>query len=95
MRVTRRWLAVAALLASVSSAAQAQNPPGDHAGHDMSAMESPTSWMTMYNGVLFGTFNHQGGPRGGDDVESTNWLMTMASPAGRTWRVADNGDVQP
>jgi hypothetical protein len=83
MRVTRRWLAVAALLASVSSAAQAQNPPGDHAGHDMSAMESPTSWMTMYDGVLFGTFNHQGGPRGGDDVESTNWLMTMASrPAG-------------
>lgn len=44
--------------------------------------ESP--WMLMSDGVLFGTFNHQGGPRGGDELRSTNWWMGMASrPAGR------------
>ena len=33
----------------------------------------------MYDGVLFGTFNHQGGPRGGEEFISTNWVMGMAS----------------
>ena len=33
----------------------------------------------MYDGALFGTFNHQGGPRGGRELMSTNWLMGMAS----------------
>ena len=33
----------------------------------------------MYDGVLFGTFSHQSGPRGGDELISTDWLMGMAS----------------
>ena len=37
----------------------------------------------MSDGVIFGTFNHQGGARGVDEFRSTNWLMGMASrPAG-------------
>jgi len=71
------------LLVSASTVAQAQNPPVDHTGHDMSAMASPTPWMTMFDGVVFGTFNHQGGPRGGDEFVSTDWFMVMTSrPAG-------------
>ena len=62
---------------------------------DMSAMESPTPWMLMSDGVLFGTFNHQGGPRGGDELESTNWLDGHGAAAGRTWRVEVDRDVQP
>ena len=43
--------------------------------------ESP--WMFMSDGVLFATFNDQGGPRGGDELKSTNWWMAMATrPAG-------------
>jgi len=33
----------------------------------------------MYDGAIFATFNHQGGPRGGEEPISTNWLMGMAS----------------
>ena len=38
----------------------------------------------MQDGVLFVTVNHQGGPRGGDEVTSQNWWMGMAQrPVGR------------
>ena len=33
----------------------------------------------MLDGVVFGTWNHQDGPRGDTDVRSQNWLMGMAS----------------
>lgn len=32
----------------------------------------------MYDGVLFATFSHQSGPRGGDEFISTDWFMGMA-----------------
>lgn len=35
--------------------------------------------MVMTDGALFGTFNHQGGRRGGKEFRSQNWWMTMAS----------------
>ncbi|HUR34367.1 MAG TPA: hypothetical protein VM032_11275 [Vicinamibacterales bacterium] len=35
-------------------------------------------WSTMWDGVVFGTFNHEGGPRGGTQFRSQNWLMLMA-----------------
>jgi hypothetical protein len=35
--------------------------------------------MFMYDGVLFGIYNNQGGPRGGTELISTNWIMGMAS----------------
>jgi hypothetical protein len=33
----------------------------------------------MYDGVLFGSINHQTGPRGGNEVMSTNWGMGMVT----------------
>lgn len=35
-------------------------------------------WMLMLHGNAFGTFNHQGGPRGAGKLESFNWGMLMA-----------------
>ena len=33
----------------------------------------------MQDGVLFAEFNHQGGPRGGNEFVAPNWWMGMAS----------------
>jgi hypothetical protein len=38
-----------------------------------------TSWTVAVDGVLFSTFNRQGGPRGARDWSSQNWLMGAAS----------------
>jgi hypothetical protein len=35
--------------------------------------------MFMYDGVLFATYSDQGGPRGGEEFISTDWLMGMAT----------------
>jgi hypothetical protein len=70
------WL----VLLSVASANAGQEPqqPAPPA-HDMAAMNSGSPWMFMYDGVLFATFSHQGGPRGGTEFISTDWLMGMAT----------------
>lgn len=39
----------------------------------------PGRWMLMYDGVVFGTYSHQTGPRGGEEFISTNWIMGMAT----------------
>jgi hypothetical protein len=40
-------------------------------------MTSSGDWDLMAHGVVFLTFNHQGGPRGAGKAESVNYLMTM------------------
>ena len=40
-------------------------------------MTSHGSWDLMAHGVLFLTYNQQGGPRGAGKAESVNWLMIM------------------
>jgi hypothetical protein len=35
------------------------------------------SWDFMAHGVIFATFNYQGGPRGSGKAESVNWAMLM------------------
>ncbi len=35
-------------------------------------------WRLMLDGVLFATFNRQGGPRGATEFRSQNWFMAMA-----------------
>ena len=43
-------------------------------------------WQLMQEGIVFAEFNHQGGPRGGDEFIAPNWWMGMASrdvPRGR------------
>src|SRR5437868_6431030 len=63
---------------SVSS--QTQEP--DHAQMQMGS----GGWQLMQDGVLFAEFNHQSGPRGGNEFVAPNWWMGMASretPRGR------------
>jgi hypothetical protein len=52
-----------------TSAAQRMNLAG--AVHD--------GWQIMQDGIVFAEFNHQGGPRGGDEIVAPNWWMGMAS----------------
>ena len=35
-------------------------------------------WQTMWDAVVFGTTDHQGGLRGGNQFRAENWLMLMA-----------------
>ncbi len=42
-------------------------------------MMSSVGWRFMQDGVVFGTFSHQSGPRGSDEFRSQNWWMGMAT----------------
>ncbi len=73
----RAVLVVCALSGSASSA-YAQIPPApapqEKPAHDHQPAETP-AWRFMQDGVVFGVFNHQGGPRGGDECFVPNWWM--------------------
>jgi hypothetical protein len=43
------------------------------------AMTMDTPWMLMSDAALDVMVNHQGGPRGGDELKAPNWWMGMAS----------------
>jgi len=60
----------------VSAAARAQDAPHDHSQMNM---PPATGWQFMQDGIVFAEFNHQGGPRGGDEFVVPNWWMGMAS----------------
>jgi hypothetical protein len=70
--VFRQFVAAAAACLVMSgvvvSAQEHQHPAGDDSG-----------WALMHDGVIYGLFNHQGGPRGGDELKAPNWWMGMAS----------------
>ncbi len=51
--------------------------PPEH--EQMQMNMEPSGWQFMQDGVLFGVFNHQGGPRGGDEFKGPNWWMGMAT----------------
>ena len=55
----------------------AQEPPP----HDHAAMLAANAkrWQLMWDGVVFTTFNYQGGSRGDTEVTAQNWLMVMGS----------------
>lgn len=72
---------LAVLLSGVSSArAQSAAPDAqDHAHMNMSMTPSP-GWTFRQDGLVAPLFNHQGGPRGGNDrLIAPNWWMGMAS----------------
>jgi hypothetical protein len=61
----------------------------EHAGHQPSSAAqpgqmppdqrtAPAGWHLMQDGVVYGLFNHQGGPRGDDEFVVPNWWMGMA-----------------
>jgi hypothetical protein len=65
--------------------AQGTAPPPDagaSAGqHDHMQMNMPMrdGWQLMQDGIVFAEFNHQGGPRGGNEFVVPNWWMGMAT----------------
>src|SRR6266513_5654406 len=61
--------------AAATDAAQSQPPEHQHMQMNM----EPAGWQFMQDGVLFGVFNHQGGPRGGKEFKAPNWWMGMAT----------------
>jgi hypothetical protein len=63
---------------SMCARASAQQPAGPpHQHTQMNADEG--SWQFMQDAVVFAEFNHQGGPRGGDELVVPNWWMGMAT----------------
>src|ERR1700674_1680460 len=52
-----------------------QEPPD----HSQMNMNMNAGWQFMQDGVLFAEFNHEGGPRGGDEFVVPNWWMGMVS----------------
>jgi hypothetical protein len=79
-------------LAATPEAGRAPAPPArpaappaadPHAGHQMPgqaqtpAMAMSSGWQLIQDGVVYGLFNHQGGPRGGDELVAPNWWMGM------------------
>jgi hypothetical protein len=73
------------LFMSVNVRAQGVTPragAGASAGqHDHMQMSTPMSegWQLMQDGIVYAEFNHQGGPRGGNELVVPNWWMGMAS----------------
>src|SRR5262245_58564349 len=66
-------LAIVSLVSESSALAQT-SPPMQH---DHAAMQS-SGWQLMQDGVVFFNFNHQGSPRGGNELAVQNWWMGMA-----------------
>ena len=52
--------------------------PGQH-DHMQMDMATASAWELLQDGIVFAEFNHQGGPRGGDEFVVPNWWMGMAS----------------
>lgn len=57
----------------------------EHVHHHQAAPAS--GWTFSQDGVVFGLFNHQGGPRGGDEFKVPNWWMGMWSRSVRASQV--------
>jgi hypothetical protein len=52
------------------------HPPAGQAPVSTDQMAMPTGgWHLMQDGVVYGLYNHQGGPRGGDEFVVPNWWM--------------------
>ncbi|MEO6238247.1 MAG: hypothetical protein ABIQ52_14710 [Vicinamibacterales bacterium] len=70
------WTLSVAILTPAVGFAQA---PAAHQHHPGMEMSDAPDWQLMQDGVVFGLFNHQGGPRGGDEFRVPNWWMGMAT----------------
>lgn len=84
MRPYRLLLACAAGLGSWTAPAFAQSAaePQIHQ-HQPASAAAGESWHLQQDGVVLGLFNHQGGPRGGQEFVVPNWWMgTWMRPHG-------------
>ena len=63
--------------------------------HDMHDMQMDAGWTFMQEGNVYALFNRQGSPRGGDDLEATNWWMGMFTRQTSRHRLTHLRHVQP
>lgn len=61
---------------SLPTFAQSTTTPQPHQ-HPPTAMAAVPGWHVMQDGVVYGLFNQQGGPRGGREFVVPNWWMGM------------------
>lgn len=96
-----------ALLVNVSSSAIAQmtaersgmggdtgaptQSSNDQEGSRSQTTTNPTGWQFLQDGVAFGLFNHQGGPRGDDEFKVPNWWMGVLTRRVGSSRLTLNG----
>jgi hypothetical protein len=71
-------LVVAVFLLAVRAAAAQTSAIAQPPTHEHMHMEEE-GWQFMQDGVVFGMFNHQGGPRGGSQATAPNWWMGMVT----------------
>lgn len=64
---------------SASSAASGQQPQPEPQHQHMQMNTQPAGWTFVQDGVVFGMFNRQGGPRGGQEFKVPNWWMGMGT----------------
>ena len=67
---------------AIAASAHAQTTTGAGAPQDQTVHQHPASpqtpgWRLVQDGVITGVFNHQGGPRGGEEFFASNWWMGM------------------
>src|SRR5262245_61139793 len=83
--VSAALCALALLVAPSSAAAQTSvdSPAGAATAHQHERMQMNMpmndGWTFMRDGIVFVDINHQGGPRGGNELVVPNWWMGMAS----------------
>jgi len=68
-----RVTVIALVLLGAGESAYAQHE------HSTTPPAAASAWTFMQDGVVFGLYNHQGGPRGGDEFRVPNWWMGMWS----------------
>ena len=84
-RIVLALCCVSTLFMSVNARAQGTSPVSDGGGageqhdHMQTSMPMDDGWQLMQDGIVFAEFNHQGGPRGGNEFVVPNWWMGMAS----------------
>jgi hypothetical protein len=71
----RAAVTLVVLLTVAARSARAQDPAAQEHLHQPVS----SSWMLMYDGVVFGTYSRHTGPRGSNELVSTDWFMGMAS----------------
>jgi hypothetical protein len=73
-RATWRLISSCIALSTLAAPALAQEPAtGQHEHMQM----SDQGWQFMQDGIVFGTFNRQGSPRGDKEFIAQNWYMGM------------------
>ena len=67
------------LLVWVVARAATASAQAEHQHEQVHQHEQTVGWSFMQDAMVYALFNHQGGPRGGDELVAPNWWMGMAS----------------